>query len=180
MNFLCQLSNTLINCCSQLSVVVQMSFSTNGPAGPHSSPPACLPSSPCSLKEAGAIKALRRLFEEGTHTQGPPHRSELQHSRAWSPFLKFILTAMANITVRKCNAHKLLLIKMNMIKNQKYSWALVSFDTVRKTQCTQITTENNEYDSNQWKYTRDLVSLDTDLTDENATMQGWAISPAHK
>lgn len=38
MNFLCQLSNTLINCCSQLSVAAQMSFSTNGPAGPISTP----------------------------------------------------------------------------------------------------------------------------------------------
>lgn len=41
MNFLCQLSNTLINCCSQLSAVVQMSLITNGPIGP--TPPFSLP-----------------------------------------------------------------------------------------------------------------------------------------
>lgn len=41
MNFLCQLSNTLINCCSQLSAVVQMSLITNGPIG--LTPPFSLP-----------------------------------------------------------------------------------------------------------------------------------------
>lgn len=41
MNFLCQLSNTLINCCSQLSAVVQMSLITNAPIGP--TPPFSLP-----------------------------------------------------------------------------------------------------------------------------------------
>lgn len=41
MNFLCQLSNTLINCCSQLSAVVQMSLITNAPIGP--TPPFALP-----------------------------------------------------------------------------------------------------------------------------------------
>lgn len=41
MNFLCQLSNTLINCCSQLSAIVQMSLITNAPIGP--TPPFSLP-----------------------------------------------------------------------------------------------------------------------------------------
>lgn len=53
MNFLCQLSNTLINCCSQLSAVVQMSLITIAPIGPTPSfffsPPLAVSWSPLPL-----------------------------------------------------------------------------------------------------------------------------------
>lgn len=61
MNFLCQLSNTLINCCSQLSAVVQMSLITNGPIGPTPpfSHPLPLPPSQLVFPAALALQGTR-------------------------------------------------------------------------------------------------------------------------